>query len=471
VKSAKQSVSTNLDSAKLAARLGAILGHADLGKKFELLLQHEGQGRTPALAALLSLAEQTVDMGIDYRTLGLGWHHPRSRMEYRSGSHPSQKAEASRERASQSRQSLVEVAKSILKGEISWEDALMNSFVREIGLKPISSSALNATFHGVAAALDAELLLPLRALNEGLLAEDNEVHTMHGELLTKPQLQRTVVGITSAVLSNCFADWRYCNPVGMEQLRGLSGPQSRQWRHPLAMDHDGGLHTHEDDIDELGLFWATKIGGPSHGFDYCCHCVLPLLANARQKVIFLNDARWSHFPAGRAHFRLMWTAGSCFGGTLDRCAAQPEPRLWLEALHRDSAAEKHGVGTELQLVMWIHAVLRHALAKSDAMQVALSVNPNLTPILSQVVEGRNNGGQVRTVDERILLRPSNGIVEASDELSPKHDWLQLIEEVTEPLRRTLYLPPATDCGVAEPSSSGPYSCTVHARRSRRAFCF
>ena len=33
------------------------------------------------------------------------------------------------------------------------------------------------------------------------------------------------------------------------------------------MQHISGLTTHEDDWEELGFFWATKIGGPSHGFD------------------------------------------------------------------------------------------------------------------------------------------------------------------------------------------------------------
>ena len=35
---------------------------------------------------------------------------------------------------------------------------------------------------------------------------------------------------------------------------------------------------------ELGFFWATKIGGPSHGFDLEGQCLLPLLANARHKA-------------------------------------------------------------------------------------------------------------------------------------------------------------------------------------------
>lgn len=34
---------------------------------------------------------------------------------------------------------------------------------------------------------------------------------------------------------------------------------------------------------------ATKIGGPSHGFDYETQCILPLLCNARHKVILLSD--------------------------------------------------------------------------------------------------------------------------------------------------------------------------------------
>ena len=34
------------------------------------------------------------------------------------------------------------------------------------------------------------------------------------------------------------------------------------------MVNAGGLVTHEDAPGELGFFWATKIGGPSHGFDY-----------------------------------------------------------------------------------------------------------------------------------------------------------------------------------------------------------
>ena len=44
------------------------------------------------------------------------------------------------------------------------------------------------------------------------------------------------------------------------------------------------------------------------------------------------------------------------------------------------------------------------------------------------------------VSDRLVLRPSNGVVEASDYLTNKHDWVQLEEEVTGPLKRALWRP-------------------------------
>ena len=41
------------------------------------------------------------------------------------------------------------------------------------------------------------------------------------------------------------------------------------------------------------------------------------------------------------------------------------------------------------------------------------------------------------VSDRLVLRPSNGVVE-SDYLTNKHDWVQLEEEVTGPLKRALW---------------------------------
>jgi hypothetical protein len=126
--------------------------------------------------------------------------------------------------------------------------------------------------------------------------------------------------------------------------------------------HSRVLRTHEDAPGELGLFWATKIGGPSHGFDIEGQCLLPLLCNAvrgrpielgtcvsasllstlvpclillsdppieqRHKVILVSDAAWPHHPAGRAHFRLLWLHGT----------SPPRPVLWLETVNADFEA-------------------------------------------------------------------------------------------------------------------------------------
>ena len=54
---------------------------------------------------------------------------------------------------------------------------------------------------------------------------------------------------------------------------------------------------------------------------------------------------------------------------------------------------------------------------------------------------------VAAVKDRLVLRPSNGVVEASDYLSHKHDWVQMEEEVTQALDRALYTPPIAAAGA------------------------
>merc|ERR1719182_199830 len=132
----------------------------------------------------------------------------------------------------------------------------------------------------------------------------------------------------------------------MEQLRGLSQRQLVRWCNPLALDHDSGLCTHEDEPGELGLFWATKIGGPSHGFDFEGQCHLPLLANARNKVVLVSDPAWPAYPAGRAYLRLLWTPSQT-----------PEARLWLEAINTDFDAAAGAVDPD----MIARAALCHAI--------------------------------------------------------------------------------------------------------------
>lgn len=399
--------------------LGGLLGDPAMAQR---LVSSRRVSRL-VLVALAELAEQAVHRGIDYGTLGLGYSHPKTRQQYRLASHPSATCGASRLRAEDSRRRLAQAVGLMASGAADPERMVVDAFLHEIGLHSSAPAAAKATFAGVAAALRAELLLPLRALNEGQVSM---CRTHNGEPLPPELLAQSLQEMLAAVLSRPggLAAWRYTNPVGAEQLRGLTEQQLEAWREPSSVSHVGGLRTHEGDAEELALFWATKIGGPSHGFDHEGQCLLPLLANARHKVVLVDDPAWPEDSAGRAHFRLLWAtsqAGGC------------EPRLFLEALHCDFDVAASGAVDQRP---WVTAVLRHAAAKADAMQVPLSVALELEDALAGVV------GEVARVQEQLELRPSNGVCEASDALSRKHDWVQLETEVTEPLPRALYKPGA-----------------------------
>eukprot|EP00913_Durusdinium_trenchii_P032186 g30138.t1 len=342
------------------------------------------------LDAVCQLAEQAIHMGIDYRSLGIGWHHPASRSAYRAGRHRSIACEASRRRAAESRQRL----RKLLEAD-DLRTGLVQTFVAEIGAARSPLAAV-ASFEGVVAALRGELLLPLRALNDA----------RHRE----------------------------------EQLRGLTPQQIEHWRQPTAMEHRRGLVTHEDGPGELGFFWATKIGGPSHGFDYETQCILPLLCNARHKVILVHEPSWPTHPVGRAHWRFLWSVGRLggrgpwggrMGGIGKNGKKAPSPRLWLETVNADFDAPVTKEG-------WEPAVLSHAIAKAEEMKVTLSVDTMLGDLLQRLLD--TSGATAVEVAERILLRPSHAIVEASDYLSYQHDWVQDKDEITEPIPRALYQP-------------------------------
>jgi hypothetical protein len=67
------------------------------------------------------------------------------------------------------------------------ETLLVAAFCSEISYPP--GSLANANFNAVAAALEAELLLPLRALREGL---NDMTRTLRGQLVPWAPLQRVV---------------------------------------------------------------------------------------------------------------------------------------------------------------------------------------------------------------------------------------------------------------------------------------
>eukprot|EP00415_Alexandrium_ostenfeldii_P004219 UN4219 len=74
------------------------------------------------------------------------------------------------------------------------------------------------------------------------------------------------------------------------------------------------------------------------------------------------------------------------------------------------------------------------------MGVPLSVAPQLAEDLRLIANSQGMEGEVHQVCESLLLRPSNAIVEASDYLSPLHDWIQQTDEVTAEIARALFVP-------------------------------
>merc|ERR1712232_767764 len=56
-------------------------------------------------------------------------------------------------------------------------------------------------------------------------------------------------------------------------------------------------------------------------------------------------------------------------------------------------------------------------------------------------------------DQCLILRPSNAVVEASDYLSSKHDWLQLDEETTSEISRVVYEPRSVSCQSMSPGQN------------------
>lgn len=434
-----RSMITAYDRLALSDRLGKLLQDAGLAKDLETSVYHIPD----VMPAIVALAEQSVRMGIDYASLGLGWSHPRSRKEYRLGMHESIMAPPSQHRREESRRRLVRAVQAIVNGAVNPEDCVTSIFVSEIGLIVDSPPGDAASFKGVKAALAAELLLPLRALCEGLLLSEREVLTINRLPVPRDAMRRTVHDIVSSVLSSPdgFTRWRYSNNVGQEQLRGLTRSQLEEWQRATNFRHTADLRTHEDAEGELGFFWATKIGGPSHGFDYEGHCLLPLLANARHKVLLVSDPTSAHLPSGRCHWRLVWTA--------DR--QQPEPRLWLEALHTDFGIQEQQSAERQN--SWHLAVLTHALTKANLMGTVLSVGPHYCEALRHLKMTLGLTGSIWVAQEFILLRPSNGVVEASDELSAKHDWCQGTEEVTDPGPRAVYVPCKNDGNpVSQPAA-------------------
>uniref|UniRef100_A0A7S2SDW3 Uncharacterized protein n=1 Tax=Rhizochromulina marina TaxID=1034831 RepID=A0A7S2SDW3_9STRA len=389
--------------------LGDLLRRDDLPVDALMALEPE------VVSSLALLVAQAVGSGIDYAELGQGWDHPTAKTAYRKAEGRSFMHPASVARQDRSREDLGAVAMSLPSAAPETQrDLLVQAFLREIGVDAEAAQGWDGDFKAVHQALRAELVLPLRSLNEG---RRSMYTTFNGHALPGDKISALVDELLQVLVEGHFKDWRYTNPVGRAQLHGLSDHQVAVWKE-ASRTVLGNLVVHEDEEDELGFFWATKIGGPSHGFDIEGQCLLPLIANARHKVVLVSDPAWPFHPTGRAHLRLLFTAEG------------NRPLLWLEVVNQDFVAQ-------VDSRRYIESAVRHAILKSDRMGIPLSLESHLESLASSIVSRPNS---VKQVQDKLVLRPSKAVVEASDYLSHKHDWVQLSTEVSPAIRRVLYTP-------------------------------
>ncbi|CAE7467952.1 unnamed protein product [Symbiodinium natans] len=260
-----------------------------------------------ACTILLLLADQAL-ASPNYAAVGKGGHNPTSRLAYRERRdvvfvHP-----VSAQRQAVSRLALAEDARALARGEPPLP-VLAAALGREIGAAPEVS----------------------RQMVEGRLRE-------WAFEQSAPQLQH----------------------LNQDQLAGWSELGLLEHQRPSA---EGSLSFLTREEDDLELAWATKIGGPSHGFDHEGRCLLPLLCNARHRVLLVEDRQlWPHNAVGRCHLRL-----------LHRLGPPRQPVLHLEPLMSEFRV------ASVPLLEFQMAVLQHAMLKAESLAVPLLLGESFDP--------------------------------------------------------------------------------------------
>jgi hypothetical protein len=369
---------------------------------------------TQNLAALAHLVDDVV-MGPDYASLGMGWHHPSSRIAYRARAYDAWNQFASEPRRNAVTAELRQALGAALEGRQpgkAVEKVLTQVFVKEIGADPAVAKTWKPNVAAIREAIAKEAFVPLRALNETVDA----MAPSHPE--ARPELKAVLTDITRHIVEGDYEQWRLNNPASRVQLESLTAAQRGIWEGPTSIQSKGpnGVELTTREEKGVDLLWVTKIGGPSHGFDYNGHCLMPLLSNARSTPILVEDPRWPSNAAARAYLRLLTTTDG-------------KPVLYLEPLQRDFPHREALRDSEHEDESFELALIRHAAAKAKAMDVPLSLSTSLRDVAKRA------GLAYETTEKQYVLLPSAGVFEASDTLTDKHDWIQTKSEDTLPLRR------------------------------------
>lgn len=388
----------------------------------------------------LALVLDTARSAPDYASTRMGWHYPQARSEYRARAFDPWNLYASDKRQQESvgsatAQLQIHALSKDPAGDL--QKLFLDTFFAEIGVpKDVAATwkpKLDAVFDAVA---KHEALLPLRALNETVVDMANagartaglpppQTRALAEKLV--PKVRDFVRDVTKNVVEGTYREWRYENPLSKAQLQALSKEQLAKWKEGLSVESwaaaGAKLKTREEDSVEL--MWVTKIGGPSHGFDYGGNCLLPLLGNGRTKTILVDDPRWEHNAAARCYIRML-------------PGEDGKPTLYLEPNQRDFPHRRRfdvdGQSERLEWESAQQALVKHAIAKAKALGVTLSVPDWMGGTLDAM--GVDASFQMR----RFVLHPSAGIFEASDTLGIGHDWINDEKLTTPPLKRFVIEP-------------------------------
>lgn len=272
------------------------------------------------------------------------------------------------------------------------ERMVTDRFLLEVGIPKGVAQDWKPTFAAVTQALKDELFVPLRAINECL--ERSMVGYAYQQT-DRAKGKQISADMTRAVSEGRFEEWRRSLPENVVQLQALSDPQRQIFFDSLKTQAEFGsrkISTREGVGPDL--FWATKTGGPSHGFDVMTRCVMALLTNLRTKVIQVDDASFA-LPAARAYLKL-----------IDRPDGQ-KPLLALEGVQFDFGyfGDKGGVKTQ---------IFTHAAQKAKEMGLELIA-------LSFDYHGVGGAmGGIKEGQRSALIHPVV-LLEASDYMGNGHD--------------------------------------------------
>lgn len=415
--------SVRADQVKTPAQATKIIGERledpALGQR--LLEVHDGlEGEAQRafaenLSAMALLSDEATNAP-NYAKTMMGWHHPSARSEYRRREHDGVSRYQSEDRQNASQVALVEGLTGVAEAKDpaqAIEHLLVKSFVKEIGISDEVAAGWNANAPAVRRALAHEAFVPLRALNE-------TISDMSPDPALTPEVEKAVHAIIQHMVEGDYREWRYDNEVSARQLSGMTPEQTEGWKANLNTDYQAkGLKLSTREEDDVELLWLTKIGGPSHGFDYGGHCLLPLLSNGRTKAILVDHDDWPHNAAARSYIRVLHTEDG-------------QPTLYLEPFQRDFP-HRQRFPDELDNHLYA-AVINHAKQKAEALGLELSIGPRYGHLVEAL------GIDAKIVEKPLVLKKSNGVFEASDTLGLGHDFHQQVDMTTPPLQRLQFTP-------------------------------